>query len=64
MLQLAVICLVIALAAAILGFGGIATSFVGAAKILFVIFLVLAVVSLIVHGIQRGRIWGELWLTD
>jgi uncharacterized membrane protein YtjA (UPF0391 family) len=58
MLQLAVICLVIALAAAILGFGGIATSFVGAAKILFVIFLVLAVVSLIVHGIQRGRIWG------
>jgi uncharacterized membrane protein YtjA (UPF0391 family) len=58
MLQLAVICLVIALAAAILGFGGIATSFVGAAKILFVVFLVLAVVSLIVHGIQRGRIWG------
>lgn len=57
MLQLAVICLVVALAAAILGFGGIASSFVGVAKILFVVFLVLAVVSFIVHGVQRGRIW-------
>jgi hypothetical protein len=41
-----------------LGFAGIASSFVGVAKILFVVFLVLAVVSFIVHGVQRGRIWG------
>ena len=35
MLQLAIICLVVALIAAVLGFGGIAGSFVGVAKILF-----------------------------
>ena len=45
MLQLAIACLVIALIAAVLGFGGVAGSFVGVAKILFVVFLVLAVVS-------------------
>lgn len=47
MLQLAITCLVIALIAAVLGFGGIAGSFIGVAKILFVVFLVLAVVSFI-----------------
>ncbi len=35
MLQLAIACLIIALIAAILGFGGIAGSFVGVAKIMF-----------------------------
>ncbi|MBN2024362.1 MAG: DUF1328 domain-containing protein [Pirellulales bacterium] len=45
MLQLAIACVIIALIAALLGFGGIAGSFVGAAKILFVVFLVLAVLS-------------------
>ena len=45
MLQLAIACLVIALIAAVLGFGGIAGSFVGVAKILFFVFLVLAVLS-------------------
>ena len=45
MLQLAIICLVVALIAAVLGFGGIAGSFVGVAKILFVVFLVIAVLS-------------------
>ena len=38
MLQLAITCLIIALIAAILGFGGIAGSFVGIAKILFLYF--------------------------
>jgi len=47
MLQLAIACLVIALVAAVLGFGGIAGSFVGIAQIVFVIFLVLAVLSFI-----------------
>jgi len=46
MLQLAVGCLIIALVAALLGFGGIAGSFMGVAKIIFLVFLVLAVLSL------------------
>jgi uncharacterized membrane protein YtjA (UPF0391 family) len=54
MLQLAIACLVIALLAAILGFGGIAGSFVGVAKILFVVFLVLAVLSFLGGGYRRG----------
>lgn len=54
MLQLAITCLVIALIAAVLGFGGIAGSFVGVAKILFVVFLVLAVLSFFVGGRRRG----------
>jgi len=57
MLQLAITCLVIALIAALLGFGGIAGSFVGAAKILFVVFLVLAVLAYLGHGV-RGRYSG------
>lgn len=54
MLQLAIACLVIALLLAVLGFGGIAGSFVGVAKILFVVFLVLAVLSFLMGG-ARGR---------
>jgi uncharacterized membrane protein YtjA (UPF0391 family) len=55
MLQLAIACLVIALIAAVLGFGGIAGSFVGVAKILFVVFLILAVVSFFFGGGMRHR---------
>jgi uncharacterized membrane protein YtjA (UPF0391 family) len=54
MLQLAIACLVIALIAALLGFGGIAGSFVGVAKLLFVIFLILAVLSFVGGGFRRG----------
>ena len=54
MLQLAIACLVIALIAFVLGFGGIAGSFVGVAKILFVVFLVLAIVSFLFGG-RFGR---------
>jgi uncharacterized membrane protein YtjA (UPF0391 family) len=53
MLQLAIACLVIALVAALLGFGGIAGSFVGVAKILFVVFLILAVLSFLGGGFRR-----------
>jgi uncharacterized membrane protein YtjA (UPF0391 family) len=53
MLGWAITFLVIALIAAALGFGGIAGSAVGIAKILFFVFLVLFVVSLIVGGIRR-----------
>lgn len=55
MLQLAIACLVIALIAAVLGFGGIAGSFVGVAKILFVVFLILAVASFFLGGGMRHR---------
>jgi uncharacterized membrane protein YtjA (UPF0391 family) len=56
MLQLAIACLVIALIAAVLGFGGIAGSFVGVAKILFVVFLVLAVLTFLFGGKFRRDI--------
>jgi uncharacterized membrane protein YtjA (UPF0391 family) len=44
------------LIAAILGFGGIAGSFVGIAKILFVVFLVLAVLSIVFNGVRQTRV--------
>lgn len=57
MLQLAIWCLVIALIAFVLGFGGIAGSFVGVAKILFVVFLIIAVLSFFFGGrVRRGGI--------
>jgi uncharacterized membrane protein YtjA (UPF0391 family) len=58
MIQLAIACLVIALIAALLGFGGIAGSFVGVAQIVFVVFLIVAVLSFLGGGFGRGRYWG------
>ena len=46
--------LVIALIAGILGFGGIAGASMGIAKILFFVFVVLFLVSLVMH-LVRGR---------
>jgi uncharacterized membrane protein YtjA (UPF0391 family) len=43
----------VALLAAILGFGGIAVAAAGIAKILFFIFLVLFLVSLVAHMSRR-----------
>ena len=54
MLHYAVVFLVIALIAALFGFGGIAASAVGIAKTLFVIFIVLAIASFIA-GLMRRR---------
>ena len=54
MLRLAVVFLVIALIAAFLGFGGVASLSWEGAKILFFIFLVLAVLSFLGGGF-RGR---------
>ena len=54
MLHYAVIFFVIALVAAIFGFGGIAASAVGIAKILFFIFIVLAVATFLFGLIKRG----------
>jgi uncharacterized membrane protein YtjA (UPF0391 family) len=47
MLYWAVVFFVIALIAAVFGFGGIAASAVGIAKVLFFVFLILAVVSFV-----------------
>jgi len=54
MLHYAVVFFVIALIAALFGFGGIAAGAAGIAKILFFIFLVLFVVSLVAGLLRRG----------
>jgi uncharacterized membrane protein YtjA (UPF0391 family) len=55
MLRLAVVFLVIALLAALFGFGGVASYSWEGAKILFVIFLILAVLSFLGHGFNGRR---------
>ena len=52
MLYYALVFLPIALVGALLGFSGLAVAFAGIAKLLFVMFLVLFLVSLVMH---RGR---------
>jgi uncharacterized membrane protein YtjA (UPF0391 family) len=59
MLRLAVVFLVVALIAAFLGFGGVASLSFEGAKILFVIFLILAVLSFVGHGYRGGRYWRD-----
>ena len=58
MLRLAVVFLVIALVAALLGFGIVADYSWAGAKILFVVFLILAVLSFLVGGYRRQSFWG------
>ncbi|MBX3645826.1 MAG: DUF1328 domain-containing protein [Rubrivivax sp.] len=53
MLHYAVVFFVIALVAALFGFGGIASSAAGIAQVLFFIFLVLAVIGFVVGLIRR-----------
>jgi len=53
MLHYAVVFFVIALIAALFGFGGIAASAVGIAKILFVVFAILAVASFLFGLIKK-----------
>lgn len=52
MLHYAVVFLVIALVAALFGFGGIAAGAVGIAKILFFVFIIMAVIAFL---FGRGR---------
>jgi len=54
MLYYALVFFVIALLAAFLGFGGMAVAFAGIAKILFFLFIVLFVVSLVMHVGRRA----------
>jgi uncharacterized membrane protein YtjA (UPF0391 family) len=53
MLYWALVFFIVALAAAALGFGGIAFAAAGVAKLLFFIFLVLFLVSLVAHMTRR-----------
>jgi len=54
MLYYAAVFLIVAVVAALFGFGGIAVGAVEIAKILFFIFLLLFVVSLVVGLMRRG----------
>lgn len=54
MLHYAVVFLVIALVAALFGFGGIASSAVGIAQVLFVVFLVMAVLTFLFGLMRKG----------
>ncbi len=54
MLHYAVVFFVIALIAALFGFGGIAASAMGIGKILFIVFAVLAVASLLFGLLRKG----------
>jgi uncharacterized membrane protein YtjA (UPF0391 family) len=63
MLYWAVVFLIVAVVAAVLGFGGITTTALGIAKVLFILFLVLFVVTLVLGLFQRrsGRKWSR-WM--
>lgn len=54
MLNLVVTLLIIALIAAVLGFGGIAGAAVGIAKIVFFVALALFLISLLAGGLRGG----------
>jgi uncharacterized membrane protein YtjA (UPF0391 family) len=54
MLHYAVVFFVIALIAALLGFGGIAAGAAGIAKILFILFLVMAVAAFLMGLLRKG----------
>ncbi len=53
MLHYALVFFLIAIVAAVFGFGGIAVASAGIAKILFVLFLVLFLVSMVMHTSRR-----------
>jgi uncharacterized membrane protein YtjA (UPF0391 family) len=57
MVRLAILFLVIALLAAVFGFGVVSSEFMYGAKILFVVFLILAVLSFVFHGYRRRSFW-------
>lgn len=54
MLNLVVTLLIIALIAGVLGFGGIAGTAIGLAKIIFMVALVLLLASLVFGGLRGG----------
>ena len=54
MLYYALVFFVIAILAALLGFGGVAIAFAGIAKILFIVFLIAFLVTLVMHVGRRA----------
>jgi uncharacterized membrane protein YtjA (UPF0391 family) len=54
MLYYAVVFLVVALIAALFGFGGIASGAVGIAKVLFMVFIALALITFVLSLVRRG----------
>jgi uncharacterized membrane protein YtjA (UPF0391 family) len=62
MLGWAVVFLIVAIVAAVFGFGGIAAASAGIAKILFFIFLVLFIISLIFGWRGRGGALSRDWI--
>lgn len=54
MLYWAAVFFIIALIAAVFGFGGIAVGAAAVAKVLFFVFLVLFIISLLAGGLRRG----------
>ena len=58
MLRIAIVFLVIALVAAFLGYGGVASYSWEGARILFFVFIVLALLSFRGHGFRRRPFWG------
>lgn len=54
MIRLAIACLIIGLIAAVLGFGGLAGTFIGVAKILFFVALALFAIFLL-FGLMAGK---------
>ena len=54
MLRWAIVFFVVALIAAVLGFGGVAIAAAGVAKILFYLFLILFLISLVGHLLRRS----------
>ena len=59
MLGWALTFLVIALIAAVFGFGGLAGASVGIAKMLFFVFLVLFVISMVARAVQGRSVVGR-----
>lgn len=55
MLYWSVVFFIVAIVAAVFGFGGIAAGAVDIAKVLFFLFLILFIVSLIFGGLRRGK---------
>jgi uncharacterized membrane protein YtjA (UPF0391 family) len=54
MLNWAILFLIVALVAAVLGFGGIAGTAIGIAKIIFVVAIVLFLISAVMHLMRRA----------
>lgn len=54
MLNWAILFLIVALVAAVLGFGGIAGTAIGIAKLIFVVAIILFLISAVMHLMRRA----------